>query len=278
MLMHNLVIRVALAPALAVFVAASTARADIDLEWRPGAQAVEVGDTAEIGLYAVSDSNEDQLLAAMDVIIAWDPGFMRLIGVDDTGAPEWAFSGFLPDPFFINEVLPPEDGNGLYTAWGSFGKTVAATPEGTLITTFQFEALRETPLTELMILRQLRIPPNPEGRTAVYDGRVPGKEVTGKLGPPAGVTIGEGGCAGAEKMKKPRCKNKRGFNQLTVKLVGGVEGDAFTVELPGGKKKEGTINAKGKGKAKFKRLPPGEGKAIAKWGCGAEAEKKYSCP
>ena len=277
-MMQNRVIRVVVVTALALFVAGSTARGEIDLEWRPDRQVVKVGDTVDIGLYAVSDGDQDQLLAAVRVIIKWDPSLMRLIGVDDTGAPEWAFSGFPPDAFFINEVSPPEDGDGLYEGWGSMGKTVAATPEGTLMTTFQFEALKGIPFAKLSILKKLRIESHPEGRTKVYDGTVPNKDVTGKLGPPARVTIGEGGCAGGEKMKKPKCKNKRGLNQMTVKLVGGVEGDSFTVELPSGKKKEGTINSKGRGKAKFKKLPPGEGTAAAKWGCGAEAEKKYACP
>ncbi len=146
------------------------------------------------------------------------------------------------------------------------------------MTTFQFEALKATPLAKLSILKKLHIPPNPEGRTKVYDGVIPNKEVTGKLGRPARVTIGEGQCAGAEKMKKPKCKNKRGVNMMSVKLVGGVEGDAFTVELSSGQKKEGKLNSKGQGKAKFKKLPAGEGMAVATWGCGAEAERKYSCP
>ena len=83
MLMQNRVIRVGVVAALAVFVAGSTARGEIDLEWRPDKQVVKVGDTVDIGLYAVSDGDQDQLLAAVRVIIKWDPSFMRLIGVDD---------------------------------------------------------------------------------------------------------------------------------------------------------------------------------------------------
>ncbi len=86
-----------------------------------------------------------------------------------------------------------------------------------------------------------------------------------------------GGCAGREKISKPKCRQKRGKNRLTVKLKGGLGGDSFAVELSSGQKKEGALNNKGKGKAKFKKLPPGPGTATAAWGCGAQAKKDYDC-
>ncbi len=86
------------------------------------------------------------------------------------------------------------------------------------------------------------------------------------------------GCVGKEKIKRANCKDRRGVNKMTVKLKGGIENDAFTVELSSGEKKEGTLNSRGKGKAKFKNLRAGPGTATAAWGCGAEAKKGYACP
>jgi len=260
----------------ALLIMASPAQGNINLEWRPDQQVVQVGQTVKIGLYAVSDSQEDQYLGALDVIITWEPEYMRLLGVDDTGGPDWALSGFILDPYWLNEVIPPADGDGLYTAWGRVGVPVVAAPEGSLMTTFRFEALRETPLTELRIPEQMRIPPSPTAHTKVYDWEIPNKNVTGTLGF-ATVTIGEPRCTGNEKIKA-KCKSKAGKNLLSVKLLGGVAGDTFEVELASGEKKDGELNSKGKAKAKFKKQPSGPGSATARWGCGAEAMKDYSCP
>jgi hypothetical protein len=159
---------------------------DVNLEWRPASQTVFVGDTVDIGLYAVSDDPEvDQSMAAMDVIIAWDPVYMQLLGVDDTGGPGWLSSSFPSDPYGLNEVIPPQDGDGIYTALASLGEPVDATPQGTLVTTFRFDTLSETSVTVLEILESAG---SPLGQTVVYSGDTPNWPVTGTLGS-AGVTI-----------------------------------------------------------------------------------------
>ncbi len=88
------------------------------------------------------------------------------------------------------------------------------------------------------------------------------------------------GCTGDEKVKKARCRDRNGENQLKVSLVGGRPGDTFTVTLSSdGDTKDGAINARGKGKTKFNNRPPGDaGTATAEWGCGAVEEKAYACP
>jgi len=52
---------------------APAALADIDLEWRPLNQTVDVGDSLGIGLYAVSDTVDPQGFSAVQVIIEWYP-------------------------------------------------------------------------------------------------------------------------------------------------------------------------------------------------------------
>lgn len=84
---------------------------------------------------------------------------------------------------------------------------------------------------------------------------------------------------GCGRIAKASCKDRNGVNQLKVILTDGVEGDSFTVTLTDGSKESGTINSRGKGKARFNNRPLGDaGTATAEWGCGAEDEKAYSCP
>jgi len=102
-------------------------------------------------------------------------------------------------------------------------------------------------------------------------------ELSGGFWP--GVQAGGGqNCTGSEKINKAKCKQKRGSNTLTVKLKGGVANDPFTVKLSSGPSKEGVLNRKGKGSARFADVPSGRGAATTTWGCGAEKKKDYSCP
>jgi len=164
----------------------SLVAASINLEWRPNAQTVNVGDAADLGLYAVSDSGADQLLSAADVIFTWDSAFLDLLGNDNTGGAPLLVSGFpTVDPYSLNEAVPPQDGDGFYLAYAFLGMPVAATPAGTLLTTFQFQAVGQTPATDVFVAATGG---SPEGHTAVYDGTTPALEVTGTLGS-ASVTI-----------------------------------------------------------------------------------------
>ncbi len=153
------------------------ALASINLEYRPPSQTVLIGDTVHIGLYAVSDDGNDQLLMSAQVIIAWDPNFLQLLGIDDIGAVLLQSSRFpVNDPFNLNEVVPPKDGDGLYVALAPLGNPVAATPAGTLLTTFRFLILADTPGTAVDILESGG---DPEAHTIVFDGTIPNLDVTG---------------------------------------------------------------------------------------------------
>jgi hypothetical protein len=172
---------------LALAMAAVPAKAAINLEWRPVSQSVQTGDTVYLGLYAVSDSDADQLLAAADVYFSWDPAYMRLLALDDTGAVSLLFSGFpASDPCNTNEEVPPQDGGGYYLAWANLGSPVPATSSGTLLTTFEFEALAEITETEVVILDSV----GPQCNTVVWDGTIPNTDVTGTLGSVAVTILG----------------------------------------------------------------------------------------
>lgn len=159
----------------------SVSHADINLELRIDDHFILLHEQVNIGLYAISDDPfENQSFAAMDVIFAWDPYYLELLGNDDTGGPELIYSGFpVPDPFGLNETDPPADGDGLYTAWAMPGNPVDATPEGTLVTSWNFSALHWT--LEGTRIDILEDGGNPLGHTVVYDGDIPGKDVTGTL-------------------------------------------------------------------------------------------------
>jgi hypothetical protein len=167
---------------LVIFLTARVGWADevpINLEWRPATQTVYVGDTVEIGLYAVA-AYDDQLFRALDMVFTWDPDHLELLGVDDTGAVDLLYSG-LPadDPYNLNETVPPEDGDGYYRAWANLGEPVVVTTAGVLLTTFQFTAL--SPACETVV----DIPPSggdPLLETTVWGGPGANTNVTGTLG------------------------------------------------------------------------------------------------
>lgn len=156
----------------------------INLELRPGSQTTVIGAPADVDLYAVSDGAGNQGLSALNVLLSWDPAYLELVDVDVTGSPLMSASGFsYPDPLFgINEALPPADGDGLFVGFAPFGGPVFATPAGTRLATFQFNALAPVPSTLIEILDSLQKPGFAATDTVVYDGSVPNLDVAGTLG------------------------------------------------------------------------------------------------
>jgi hypothetical protein len=174
-------------------VAASAASAAIDLELRQPSQIVIVGQTVQIGLYAVSDNLSNQSLSTVDLVFSWDPSYLQLISLNQTGADANVLSAFFPagDMWGLNEAVPPQDGTGLQLTWAMFGSPVQATPAGTLLTTFQFQALTETPLfspTQMIINTSGGNGPGGPRETKVLSGEESNLPVTGQLGM-AEVTI-----------------------------------------------------------------------------------------
>lgn len=182
---------------LLTLVMAAAASADhqpyINLEWRQAAQTVQVGDTFGIGLYAVCDPGQTQLIRAADVVFQWDPTFLQLLGVTGSGAGTApALSSELPvnDPYGLNgSTTPPNDGDGYFRWWAALGQPVTITEMGVLLTTFRFTALATTPAT----LVSLAISGgDPILDTRVFGGPEAGTIVTGTFGQ-ATVTVREPG-------------------------------------------------------------------------------------
>jgi hypothetical protein len=131
-------------------------------------------------LFAVSDDASDQSIAAMDVILNWDPNRMELLGALATGPYNWMFAGFPDDSGLdgLNDTFT--DGDALFVAWAKLPPSAPAyaTPAGLEVITFQFYAANEADAAQLDV-------PGVQGsfsQTVVWDGETPALDVTGTLG------------------------------------------------------------------------------------------------
>lgn len=171
----------------------------IDLQLRPSTQNVGINETARVGLYAVSNSPFSQSFVGVEIVLSWDPSRLQLLGAEDPSPSPWSGSAFpASDAHGLNEFVPPQDGTGLWRAFGFLGSSVTATPSGTLITTFRFKpkVLSSGTLVE--------IPPeggdpitSPSGvslqETIVLDYSSPGFNSVGNLLPTTLTITEEGG-------------------------------------------------------------------------------------
>ncbi len=178
----------AFAGGLMAMVAASPARANINLELRPSFQSVFVGNTVSVDLYAVSDSAFSQSFAAVEVLLNWNTTYLSLLGADMTGSPMGISPGFaLDNPYGLNASLA--DGDAKWVGFAPFGPPIAATTSGTFVVSFDFQALSATSPTTLINIPTFDMPNAGGGigdSTKVYDGTIPNFLVTGTL---SGATV-----------------------------------------------------------------------------------------
>jgi len=77
-------------------------------------QCVPIGEPVSIALHAVAAA-DTQLFRALDMVFTWEPEFLGLVGLDNTGAVPLLSSGFpLTGDHGLNEGDPPWDGDGCY--------------------------------------------------------------------------------------------------------------------------------------------------------------------
>lgn len=177
----------ALVPPMRVPALAASAVANIDLTWSPDLQVTPTGTIVSMGLIATPDAGADQPIAAMDVVLTWDPAMLTFLDIVDDGPYEWLTCGFLPDPIDgLNDSLT--DGDAKYTALSQFADPAVAPPGGLLVTTFRFRAVGLTYETQLVIESSL----GEHSHTVVYAADRPDHDVTGSLGL-AAVRIGLSG-------------------------------------------------------------------------------------
>jgi hypothetical protein len=161
-----------------VMAGSATVRANVNLECRPALQLVGTGDEVAIGLFAVSDSGGDQAFLAVQIILAWDAAYVQLIGSDTIDAVAWSSSGFMPDPFGLNEADPPGDGDGIFVGLADPNTPLVATPDGVLLVTLEFQALQEVPDAYLDLPASGGLPLT---HTVVFGADSPNQDITGEL-------------------------------------------------------------------------------------------------
>ncbi len=161
----------------------------VNLEWRPDLQTALVGDTVDFGIYAVSaNQSTSESMAALQIILQWDPEVLQLLGNINNGPYEWL------DTIYPNDVnldglnapflgVPGNDGDAFLMLFSQlapppFGPGSArATPEGLLVTTFRFRVLAPAVMTEITIPAAL----GEHSSTIVASGIVAGCDIKGTL-------------------------------------------------------------------------------------------------
>ena len=164
---------------LAVLLFAAVANADINIEFRTDSPVIQVGETADVRMYLVSDPPQEFI--SFQMLLAWEPTLLFFDSyVTNASGIMDGFPTF--DPWGINESNPPLDGEGLYFFVGPFVNQFEATPDGLLIATLTFEALSGTAGTDVGFFT------HPEANTIVYGAS--NVDLTGDLIP---VTLQIGG-------------------------------------------------------------------------------------
>ena len=131
---------------------------------------------------------------AADILFAWDPAVLRLVGADDAGATVGNIlftipSGAQGDYAEVNEVVPPADGTGLVW-WLCPLNGLPTMIDADIVGSLVFEVVAPFYSTSVAIVPTLQ-PAAYEARTVVYGSDTPGTPVTGSLAP---ATVY--GCAG----------------------------------------------------------------------------------
>lgn len=163
------------------------ASAEVNLELRVDTSAKWfVGDTIEVGLYAISSSEAEQTVAGIDVILSWEPAVLELTGLINNGPHAWLASWFPDDsklgglnaPF---DQIPGNDGDAFYQAGMVSASPATVSPDGLLVTTIVFTAIGASESSSLIILPQL-VTKNWTTTSRVISDNPPGTIITGTLG------------------------------------------------------------------------------------------------
>jgi hypothetical protein len=172
--------------------AVSTAQADsqVNLSLVGPTTPVTVNQTIDIKLRATQEQIANLVgtsFVAIDCILQWNPKQLQLVGLTTAGSVP-LLSSYFPTPANdytgINESSPPADGTALYYALAPLGQSVQVPLTGVQVVTFRFRVRTAFSSSTVSILPALTVL-NPAD-TVVYDGTVPGLDVTGTL---AGVTV-----------------------------------------------------------------------------------------
>lgn len=175
----------AIAFAAALVAPCAMADSTIDLSLHGPSANVVVNQTIDVKLRATQNAPSfvGQSFVAIDCILRWNAQDLKLLGLTTSGSVP-LLSSYFPNPSVdytgINEVSPPQDGTGLYYALAQLGNPVQVSTTGVQVTTFRFKVLRPFASSTVEIVPTLTV--TAEADSVVYDGTVPGLDVTGSLG------------------------------------------------------------------------------------------------
>jgi hypothetical protein len=180
--------RTALATMLAAAISGSAlADSQIALSLVGPTTPVAVNQTIDVKLRATQQPGGTVVgtsFVAIDCILQWNPAELQLLGLVTTGSVS-LLSSYFPTPTNdytgINEAAPPADGTALYYALAPLGGPVQVSTAGVQVVTFRFKVKTAFSSSAISVLPTLTVT-NPAD-TIVYDGTVPGLDVTGTLSP-----------------------------------------------------------------------------------------------
>lgn len=162
--------------------------AAVDVAFQPAPRTVDQGVLFDLQLVVTSDSDADQSISALDVVLTWDTEELEFVGVIDNSPYAWLMAGFFRDA--LNDAL--DDGDAKYTALSNFTVPAFAFPEGLLVATFQFRALITTDITTVGV-----VPSTPTSTaTQVFGAEAANQVVTGELHDAIITTIMPSDCDG----------------------------------------------------------------------------------
>jgi hypothetical protein len=156
------------------------AGAEVNLLLKARQARVAPSDMVEVKLVAIHDAKGSARIAALSVILTWDPTAVRLVEAVEVPETDWFVSGFLPDPDGINDSF--EDGDAIFTALSSTADIIEVPDAGAVMAVFLFEAGSPSPGVPINIIEQM----GDFGQTQVFDADQPNLDLVGTI---AGTTI-----------------------------------------------------------------------------------------
>lgn len=155
----------------------STTQAAVNLELRPVTTLVAEGSTVDVEVYAVADSEVNEEISALDIVITWDSDVLGGFVEIRDGAFNWIFSNSFMDDSQVDGLNDSRnDGDALFQNV-TFSPAVV-TPKGLLVTTLRFATIARGRDARVSIISNL----GRFSQTKVFKFNKANVEITGTLG------------------------------------------------------------------------------------------------
>jgi hypothetical protein len=146
-------------------------------------QATAIDDIIEVQLMVSAENNPQRFVVA-DVPFGWDPTRLQLLGVSLVGSHVGVMQGYSTFPVndytWCNEVVPPQDGNGMFYCYGVLGYEWIVTTEPAQMCKFIFKVVG-LGRSDVVLYDNLPLRPTLPASCVVYGCCVGGNDVTGSL-------------------------------------------------------------------------------------------------